>query len=141
MNTVKRIQKDFQDTMEKMYKLGMKYKLVTILIIITIILILCLSRKESFINHQTLPELHDISEESYGFVCDMEDKECQFPIPVMKIIVEDKRGLQYMKFKMIDEEGISYYTKMYQLEDDMLKLGSYLYFDNGKVMLIIEIQE
>ena len=116
-------------------------KLMAMLIIISILLIICMSRRESFVIYQSLPELNQVSEESYGVVCDMENPDCKFPIPVTKITVEDTKGMRYMKFKMIDEEGIPYYTKMYQLEDEMLKLGAYLYFDNGKVMMIKEIQE
>ena len=141
MDAIEKIQKDFQTTLMKMYKLMMSNKIMVILSVVLIMLILCYSRSETFIIHQSLPELHTISEESYGFVCDMEDRNCEFPIPVMKITVEDRKGMHYMKFKLVDEEGVPYYTKMYQLEEEMLKLGSYLYFDNGKVMLIVEIQE
>ena len=140
MDAIKKIQKDFQEAMKKMYKLAMKYKVMSVLIVVSVLLLMCYSRKETFVIHQSLPELSQVSEVSYGFVCDMEDRNCEFPTPVTKIIVEDAKGLQYMKFKMIDSEGVPYYTKMYQLEDEMLKLGSYLYFDNGKVMVIIEVQ-
>ena len=101
MDAIKKIQKDFQDTLKKMYKLAMRYKVMSVLIVVSVLLLVCYSRKETFVIHQSLPELSQVSEVSYGFVCDMEDRNCEFPIPVTKIIVEDARGLQYMKFKMM----------------------------------------
>ena len=140
IKAIQKVLKDVQESLMDVYKVMMKNKIMSVLIIISILLLTCMSNTESFVIYQSLPSLHTVSEESYGFVCDVEDKDCQFPIPVMKIVVEDKRGMQYMKFKMVDEEGVPYYTKMYQLGDEMLKLGAYLYFDNGKVMLIVELQ-
>lgn len=140
VKAIQKVLKDVQKSLMDIYKIMLVNKLMSLMIIVSILLILCLTGKESFVIHQALPELHQLSETSYGFVCDMEDRDCQFPTPVTKIIVEDSKGMQYMKFKMTDEEGVPYYTKMYQLEDEMLKIGSYLYFDNGKVMLIVELQ-